>query len=54
MRLIFITSFYGMFRYVQQSGYNLFEYEKVFQTIGIAPATEQSINSFNLLFKAFA
>ena len=53
MRLIFITSFYGMFRYVQQSGYNLFEYEKVFQTIGIVLPTEQNINSFTFIFQSF-
>ena len=50
-RLLFITSLQG--GYVNRSGSNLFEHEKVFQTIGIALPTEQSIKFFTFIFEGF-
>ena len=38
-------------RYVQRSGNNLFEFEKVFQVIHIVLATEQSIKSSTFIFQ---
>ena len=38
-------------RYVQRSGNNLFEFEKVFQVIHIFLATEQSIKSSTFIFQ---
>ena len=38
-------------RYVQQSGNNLFEREKVFQIIHIFLPTERSIKSFTFIFQ---
>ena len=40
-------------RYVQRSGNNLFEREKVFQIIHIVLPTEQSIKSSTLIFQTF-
>ena len=40
-------------RHVQRSGNNLFECEKVFQTIHIVPPTEQSIKSSTFIFQTF-
>ena len=51
MILTFISSFYR--EYVRRSGNNLFEHEKVFQTIGIVLTTEQSIKSFTFISQAF-
>ena len=40
-------------RHVQRSGNNLFECEKVFQTIHIVLPTEQSIKSSTFIFQTF-
>ena len=40
-------------RYVQRSVSNLFECEKVFQLVHIAPPTEQSIKSSTFIFQTF-
>ena len=40
-------------RYVQRSGNNLFECEKVFQIIHIVLPTEQSIKSSTFIFQTF-
>ena len=40
-------------RYIQRSGSNFFEREKVFEIIHIVLPTEQSIKSFTFIFQTF-